>query len=247
MLRRAKTFSGYAFDEMYEKAFYNGLNPAIFKDFKTMIIFGQISSGKTTFLTQLYKNYLSQKFDEVHVFAKNTDTIKSYKKMENNIISYKFTPDIKQSRQLFDDFYGNIQEDYEENEENEGKKPKKRLVIIDDYYDPEIKKNSGIINLFINGRHIGITVVFICQYTKIMASPIMKTNTQIFVLFKTNYEDWTNMRKIIENSVAQQNPEESYGVIEKLAVKIYNDLVIKMVHDGLVVKGNEIYHYHSKK
>lgn len=236
-----KSYDEFYEDELHENLINETINPTIFNNFVSMIIFGKPRSGKTCFLKHIYQKYLRKRFQMVFVFARNNDTIEDYKQMESEAITQKFSSDIKESREMFSSLYVSIENDPEISQ-------KKKLIIIDDYYDDNIAKNCGIIDFFLSGRHEKVSTIFICQYTKVMVKPIMKSSADIIALFKTGGDDANNMKNIIFNVLVQKFPEEKEKTLSNLANRIFIDTIMnkKLKFNGIVIRDEEIYNYIPK-
>jgi len=213
----------------------------IFYKCNAICIYGKTKSGKTSCIIDIYKKILSKIFDVVFVFCKNDDTIKTYKNMEPNMISYKFDSDEKKSRELFKQFYEQLNNDKESVNQ-------KKMILIDDFYDSNIGLNTGIIQFFISGRHLNCTTIFIAQYSKVMVSPILKNNSDLFIILKAGLDDKNNMINILKNALSLKNTGMTSKQLEEMANKIYKEKVMDQNYNALIVSQNgEIYHYKPKR
>jgi len=212
---------------------YDGLIPSIFdlKTFATMIIFGKIRSGKTMFLIDIYNKYLRKKFNEVYVFVNNKSVGSKYKQMEENANIQIYSSEIKETRDMIAQLYNDIKDMNDKSELDEETFPK-RLIIIDDLFDTKIESNKGVNDLFLNGRHEGISTIFISQYTHIMVKPIMKSNTDIMAFFKTEGSDISNVTNIIYEKISTLIPWKGLTYLKEYAFNIYMNNILAN-NDGL--------------
>lgn len=231
------------FDYICEEAIIEGIPKYIFNPEKihNILIYGMTGSGKTCCLLHIYQKYLSKIYDDVFIFAKNDDVIETYKKMEPNSITCKFDMDEKKNRLIFKKFYDELNNDKENIN-------RKKLLIIDDYYESDIQKNTALVQFFISGRHLNITCILLAQYSEIMVKPIIKTNCNMFIALKSGIEDRKNMENIIGSSLSIKYPELDKKEIDGMAKKIYLKNVLEKNYNALLIlQTGGIYHYTPKR
>jgi hypothetical protein len=230
------------YDEVVEDVIKD-FNPGILKCAHfNMVCVGMPASGKTSFVKSIYSKYMRKMFDEVHVFAPTKDTKQLYEDMEPNLQFHEEEVDEKGKKiPIYDEFYDKYAND-EEDEKDEKDKPKKkkiqnirRLVIIDDHYEKDINKNTGMMKLFASGRHINTSIIFICQYYYVMITEIMKNCTSIFAFFQNGRKVKSQIVDIIADELSLIYPDEKKKFFEDIGEKIYNEEVMKKKYHGLII------------
>lgn len=228
--------------------YISDMNPGIFKgSYFNIMCVGMPGSGKTSFIKDIYIKYMRKMFDQVHVFAPTSDTKQLYEDMEPNMIFHEEEFDEKGKKvDIFDDLYLQLSTDVDE----EGKKIEhgRSLIIIDDHYEKDINKNVGIHKLFTSGRHLGASIIFICQYYYVMTSEIMKNCTSIYVFFQNGRKTKGQIVDIIADELYLMNPDEKKKFYEDTAEKMYNEEVMKKKYHGLIITKNDgIFRYSPKQ
>ncbi len=133
---------------------------------------GRRKSGKTHFLDVLMKTMWKQEFHKIYVLSK---TAKHQQKFFGT-----WKGDIKYVEQWDDNFFNKIRD-----EAIADKKPKKRLIIIDDMSSKMREKiyASNIDEFSFIGRHFRVSVVWLAQKLTLF-TPGFRQECDAFILFR---------------------------------------------------------------
>ena len=185
-----------------------------------ILIIGGSGSGKTNALLNLINN--QSDIDKIYLHAKNLNEDKYQfliKKRESIGLKHFNDPKafIKYSNDMHD-VYKNI-DDYNPDKEN------KILIVFDDMIADMIhnkKLNSLVTELFIRGRKLNISLVFITQsYFKVPKD--FRLNTTHFFIMKTPNK--RELKQIAINHSSDNNTKDFVNIYKKCTDKPYSFLV----------------------
>lgn len=103
------------------------------------------------------------------------------------------------------------------------KKPEDWLLVLDDTaFDTKFMKSKALIEIFMNGRNFGCTIIIICQYIK-TAPPMMRTNCDFVFAF---WEESDSVRKSLhENYFSCIEKKKEFDEIFRACTDNYGTLV----------------------
>ncbi len=137
-----------------------------------IVIYGASGSGKTTFVKNLWNQFIGDKFNNLYVFTPEHN--REYYQRE-------FSPTkIYTDKEIIPFIIENIK-----NKLSKKKKKGRTLFIFDDVVDPSVTRTNDINELIFSGRHLGISTIMISQSTsEIISTGVEGNSSQVF--FRTN-------------------------------------------------------------
>lgn len=150
----------------------------------SMIICGSRNQGKSTVIRDIYEKYLEGKFDLVIVFSRTLSNGFYQEFLYGDGIILK------------DDFNPDILTRVEQHQKDRVKNKQKLLnvlILLDDCVDQKIKYNEQINQLFIRGRHLAMSVIFITQSPTLVQS-VWRQNTSYLICLKMKGLGLTNLK-----------------------------------------------------
>ena len=164
-----------------------------------MIIIGPSGSGKTNTLLHLINNlHNTNPVDKIYLYAKDLAEPK-YEYLINNRVNVgiKNLNDLHAFIEYSDDM-----NDVNDNHINYNKNRKNRVLIIFDDMIADIEYNKDfkrkVKNLFLKGRKVNISIVFITQ-SYFRAHKDLRLNTTHYILMKIDNK--TELKKIAEENI----------------------------------------------
>ena len=175
-------------------SFYTKIDQFFDLPFKLLINGKSQLSGKSTIILNLLKNPM---FPYEKLFDGDDIYIVSNNKLDNKLSILMESHDIPENNHMtFDEdvlenLYDNLEDQFIEETQVEGGKPKNRLIIFDDCgYSGSLKnKNFGIITKMIcNGRHLNLSQIYTSQRFS-QVSTTLRTNITGAILFNTSMKE----------------------------------------------------------
>lgn len=197
-------------------------------------------SGKTYLIEHLLKTKLKGKFDAVIVFSTKV-----------NLIAYsKFVPPTEDGYQFLIPGWDPKVVDYfrEKNATTDERKKINCLIILDDLQGNSMKYDQDVMDLFCNGRHSLLSVIFLAQNGSVTAN-VWKTNCQlIFMFWQPSARDRKYLvEKILEGSVRDlefDDPKTEFlaymEILRKYTKPKHNCLVLRPLEEK-----KQLYWYHA--
>ena len=162
------------------KTEYNSKWPYIPDHSHRIFVIGGSGSGKTNALLNLIKN--QSDIDKIYLYAKDPYEAKyQYLSNKRESTGLKHFNDHK----AFIEYSNDIQDIYKNIEEHNLVKKRKVLIVFDDVIVDMIndkKLNPVVTELFIGGRKLNITIVFIIQSYSKVSKDIRLNSTHFFVM-----------------------------------------------------------------
>lgn len=196
-----------------------------------MCIIGKARSGKTTFLINMLtnKNVYKKVFDKIYLAVPAS----SRKSLKNDI--FTDLPEEQIFNELTPELFTTIQETGEEFINDEAKRPKQQLLIIDDLaiqlkdYEEELKQ------LMFNRRHIRLSVVILSQTLRSIPRALRFQTSQL-IFFKTS------------NNLELEIIREEYVMMPKKEFIHLMNFVFDKSHSFIFIdKENEHYYKNFQK
>lgn len=123
---------------------------------------------------------------------------------------------------VFDDFNSDVHDKIHDNRKDYGDRPYSQLLILDDC-SSLLKESVDILNgLFMNRRHLNLSIIVMAQYTVSIPRSI-RAQLSMVVLFKPSAQDYTTIHK-------EYLPDLSKQEFAHLAKFVW-----KSLHDHLIV------------
>ena len=162
------------------KTEYNSKWPCIPDHSHRIFVIGGSGSGKTNALLNLIKN--QSDIDKIYLYAKDPYEAKyQYLSNKRESTGLKHFNDHK----AFIEYSNDIQDIYKNIEEHNLVKKRKVLIVFDDVIVDMIndkKLNPVVTELFIGGRKLNITIVFITQSYFKVSKGVRLNSTHFFVM-----------------------------------------------------------------
>ena len=162
------------------KTEYNSKWPCIPDHSHRIFVIGGSGSGKTNALLNLIKN--QSDIDKIYLYAKDP-----YEAKYQHLINKRESTGLKHfnDHKAFIEYSNDIQDIYKNIEEHNLVKKRKVLIVFDDVIVDMIndkKLNPVVTELFIGGRKLNITIVFIIQSYSKVSKDIRLNSTHFFVM-----------------------------------------------------------------
>jgi hypothetical protein len=218
------------------------LPKSLFKKYFIMAVVGMVGTGKSMFVIRLYKKFLKKMFDRVIIFT-NSDDMKSVylNKMEAAAEIYG-TDQLENFNDIERKRFKKIPGVYDYLKETNSDKNDRILMIVDDYYSKDISKDVNLNKVFISGRHVNTSVIFICQYIWKMMSELMKNNVFIYVFFKNDIKSWSVIEGRITNTLSIIYPEIDKKKLLEIAKKIYKQVYL-IDYNKIILTSDHFYSF----
>ena len=187
--------------------------------YKILIIVGSVS-GKTDALLNLIKK--QPNIDKIYLYAKDPYEAK-YQFLINKREStgLKHFNDLK----LFIEYSNDMQDVYKNNDEHNIDKERKILIVFDDMIADMInnkKLNSIVAELFIRGRKLNISLIFITQsYFKVLKD-VRLNSTHFFIMKIPNKREF---QEIALNHSSHISTKNFIKIYKKYPAEPYSFLV----------------------
>lgn len=205
------------------------------KHFSSLIISSR-NSGKSYLTRYLLLYKLRDKYDLFVIFCSNIEEREKYEEIVPTNLSFQnFKPDL-------------VAELMEKNEQRvtQGKKRLNILMIFDDSVGNQIKNDDSLLQTFSNGRHKGISCIFISQSYS-LCSPVWRTNSDIIILLKQNS---SRARENVRDNFLMGSLYTPDNINEK---KFYNSIIRKYmskVGDSIIIdytgsSSDNVYRYRA--
>ena len=185
-----------------------------------ILIIGGLGSGKTNALLNLIHN--QQDIDKIYFYARDPYEDKyQYLTNKRESVGLKYFNDPKAFIEYSNDMrdvYKNIN-DYNQDKENE------ILIVLDDMIADMInnkKLNSIVTDLFIRGRKLNISLVFITQSYFKVPNDVRLNTTHFFIMKIPNKKE---LRQIVINHSSDINTKDFIKIYNKCIDKPYSFLV----------------------
>ena len=185
-----------------------------------ILIIGSSGSGKTNIFLNLIENQLD--IDKIYLYAKDPYEAKYQyliNKREGVGIDHFNDP------KAFIEYSNDMQDVYKNVDEYNPDKENKILIVFDDMIADMIhnkKLNSIVTELFIRGRKLNISLVFITQsYFKVPKD--VRLNTTHFFIMKI--PDKREIQEIAKNHSSNINTKDFINICKKYTAKLYSFLV----------------------
>jgi len=141
----------------------------------SMLVFASRASGKSYLIKYLLKYKLRDKYDEFVVFTQSMDEMEEYTSVLKsgrfyNEYKHEIIDEIRRSNKILID---------------QKRQPKNTLVVFDDMISNKQKYDDSLLQLFANGRHDGISIIFSSQ-SHTYASSTWRNNASILISLKQN-------------------------------------------------------------
>jgi len=163
----------------------------------SMLMLASRRSGKSYLLKHLFDNYM--KFNKVVIFTRNKSNYDDWK-----------------TKMIYDKFNeGTLQILNNYNKKNN----ERILIIFDDFMGKDTKSSEEISKLFSEGRHNGLSVVFLVQELK-GAATTWRNNSDYVIILRNNSQDerLKIIDKMLRGSVFYEGKSE---------IKFYSGLIKK--------------------
>ena len=162
------------------KTEYNSKWPCIPDHSHRIFVIGGSGSGKTNALLNLIKN--QSDIDKIYLYAKDP-----YEAKYQYLINKRESTGLKHfnDHKAFIEYSNDIQDIYKNIEEHNLIKKRKVLIVFDDVIVDMIndkKLNPVVTELFIGGRKLNITIVFITQSYFKVSKGVRLNSTHFFVM-----------------------------------------------------------------
>ena len=215
------------------------LDEKIGQNISRYMIFGSTGSGKSFMLAFKLLPKIKKKYQIIVVFTReynrsffNKVFKHGYKNIQHKI--YTNVPNImdtmtkiinSQKRNIKKyDKYGSVI--YNDN----------ILVILDDIINEKILKTDKFLELFVNMRHLQISVILVSQIINKAITPQLKSNTDYFIMFRLN----SNIqRRPIYTMISDCILSKDFDISDKKAYsnakKLYFDKVCKQKYSYIVI------------
>ena len=196
-----------------------------------MCIIGKARSGKTTFLINMLtnKNIYRKVFDKIFLAVPQS----SRKSLKNDI--FEDLPEEQKFNELSPELFNTIHETGEELINDEGKRPKQQLLIIDDLavqlkqYEYELKQ------LMFNRRHIRLSVIILSQTLRSIPQALRFQTSQL-IFFRSS------------NNLELEIIREEYIMMEKKKFINFVNFVFDTKHNFIFIdKDDELYYKNFQK
>lgn len=187
----------------------------------SMLIISSRNSGKSYLCRYLLQYRLVDKFDLFVIFVNNNEELEKYTEIVPTELAFTdYKPEL-------------INDIRRKNEERivQGKKMLNVLVLLDDTVGNKIKSDDTLLQSYTNGRHAGITTIFISQ-SYALANTAWRNNSDVVILLKQN--SGGARKAIVENFL----DGSLYIDDDKNEKKIYKKIVYKYmskVGDCLII------------
>ena len=182
-----------------------------------ILIVGGSGSGKTNALLNLIKNH--EDIDKIYLYAKDPYEAKYQyliNKREKVALNHYSDP------KAFMDYSNNIQDVYKNTEKYNPGKKRKVLIVFDDMMADMInnkKLNPIVTELFIRGRKLNISIVFITQFYSNVPKDVRLNSTPFFIM------KISNKRELAVNHSSDINFTDFMKIYKKCTAEPYSFLV----------------------
>ena len=162
------------------KTEYNSKWPCIPDHSHRIFVIGGSGSGKTNALLNLIKN--QSDIDKIYLYAKDP-----YEAKYQHLINKRESTGLKHfnDHKAFIEYSNDIQDIYKNIEEHNLVKKRKVLIVFDDVIVDMIndkKLNPVVTELFIGGRKLNVTIVFITQSYFKVSKDVRLNSTHFFIM-----------------------------------------------------------------
>ena len=162
------------------KTEYNSKWPCIPDHSHRIFVIGGSGSGKTNALLNLIKN--QSDIDKIYLYAKDP-----YEAKYQHLINKRESTGLKHfnDHKAFIEYSNDIQDIYKNIEEHNLVKKRKVLIVFDNVIVDMIndkKLNPVVTELFIGGRKLNVTIVFITQSYFKVSKGVRLNSTHFFVM-----------------------------------------------------------------
>ena len=181
-----------------------------------ILIIGGSGSGKTNVLLNLIEN--QPDIDKIYLYAKDPYEAK-YQYLINKREGVGI--DHFNDRKAFIEYSNDMHDFYENINEYNPDKENKILIIFDDMIADMIhnkKRNSIVTELFIRGRKINISLVFITQYFKVTKN--VRLNTGNF--FITKFPNKRDLQQIAINYSSDISTKDFTNIYRECTAEPYS-------------------------
>jgi len=199
------------------------------------LVIASRNNGKSHLARYLLKKYLLKKFDIVIIFS-NTIATGAYDFINTSLKYSDYSADALERASCL----------IEETKKTEGMYPN-TLVIFDDCSSQKVKDCEVIAKIFVQGRHSGMSIMFITQ-SPTYAQPKWRQNTTHLFLLRTKGEVMKTLKTnfiadiIGEDDIPGADDDTNERGINKFVTKLLRD-IFKTPHKALVIEyeksGNE--------
>ena len=187
--------------------------------YKILIIVGSVS-GKTDALLNLIKK--QPNIDQIYLYAKDP-----YEAKYQFLINKRESTGLKHFNDLkpFIEYSNDMQDVYKNNDEHNIDKERKILIVFDDMIADMInnkKLNSIVAELFIRGRKLNISLIFITQsYFKVLKD-VRLNSTHFFIMKIPNKREF---QEIALNHSSHISTKNFIKIYKKYPAEPYSFLV----------------------
>ena len=185
-----------------------------------ILIIGGSGSGKTNALLNLINN--QPDIDKIYLYAKDPYEVK-YQYLINK--REKVGQNHFDDRKAFIEYSNDMQDVYKNIEDNKPRKKRKILIIFDDMIADMInnkKLDSVVTELFIRGRNLNISIVFIIQsYFKVPKD--VKLNSTLLFIMKIPHK--RELQQIALNHSSDIDFKDIMKIYKKYTKEPYSFLV----------------------
>ena len=185
-----------------------------------ILIVGGSRSGKTNTLLNLINNQLN--IDKIYLYAKGPYEAK-YQYLINK--REKVGLDHFDDPKAFMEYSNDIQDIYKNVENYNPGKNRKVLIVFDDMIADMInnkKLNPIVTELFIRGRKLNISIVFITQSYFKVPKDVRLNSTRFFIMKIPNKRD---LQQIVLNHSSDIDFEDFIKIFKKYTSELYSFLV----------------------
>ena len=185
-----------------------------------ILMIGGSGSGKTNALLNLINK--QPDIDKIYLYAKDP-----YEAKYQLLINKRESTGVKHFNDPkdFTDYSNDMQDVYKNIEEYNADKERKILIVSDDMIADMInnkKLNSIVIGLFIRGRKLNISIVFITQSYFKLPVDVRLNSTYFFIMEIPNKRE---LQQITLNHSSDINFKDFTKIYKKYTVKPYSFLV----------------------
>lgn len=154
-------------------------------NFIRLCVSGPSDTGKSVFLQYLYDNVFKYHYDLIVVFCKSDDQLANYKfGMKTNLCYKTYNTDVVEKII----------------KNNQGVKPLRTLILLDDIIDRASRYNKSIFDLAISGRHNCISLAIVCHSLALLDPVVRNCFSHLCITRQTNeivyttiYQDFLQM------------------------------------------------------
>ena len=186
-----------------------------------ILIVGGSGTGKTNTLLNLINN--EQDIDKIYLYAKDP-----YEDKYQYLVNKRESAGLKQFNDLkaFIEYSNDMHDVYKDIDNYNLNKENKILIVFDDMIADMInnkKLNSIVTELFIRGRKLNISLIFITQSYFKVPKDVRNNSTHFFIMKIPNKRE---LMQIVINHSSDINTKDFIEIYRKCTDKLYSFLVI---------------------